>query len=138
MAGKGEHVKAHPGTSLAVRLFRLRVSTAGSTGWIPGWGTKILRGTAKKRKKESSLSWSINTKTNPVSVEFPHLPFETVIMLSLYFTDQETEVPQVGMPSHNSTPGGYAQPQQQSGRCRGHGWPGLRSWLHHLPAGHTG
>ena len=41
------------GTSLVVQWLRLRISTAGSVGSIPGRGTKILlHGVAKKKKKE--------------------------------------------------------------------------------------
>ena len=46
--------KAAPGTSLVVQWLRLCTSSAGGTGLIPGWRTKIpraTRGVAKKKKK---------------------------------------------------------------------------------------
>ena len=41
------------GTSLAVQWLRLQAPTAGDTGLIPGWGTKILYATwfGQKKKK---------------------------------------------------------------------------------------
>ena len=38
------------GTSLAVQWLRLRASTAGGTGLIPGWGTKILHDAQRGQK----------------------------------------------------------------------------------------
>ena len=42
-------------TSLAVQWLRIHTSTAGATGLIPGWGTKILH--AKKKKKRQKTNW---------------------------------------------------------------------------------
>ena len=39
-------------TSLVVQWLRLHASTAGAAGLIPGWGTKIPRDAAKKKKKK--------------------------------------------------------------------------------------
>jgi len=39
------------GPSLVVQWLRLHMSTAGGTGSIPGWGTKIPHDTARKRKE---------------------------------------------------------------------------------------
>ena len=39
-------------TSLAVQWLRLLTSTAGAVGSIPGQGTKMPCGTAKKKKKQ--------------------------------------------------------------------------------------
>ena len=38
------------GSSLVVQWLRLRASNAGDTGSIPGWGTLILHGVAKKKR----------------------------------------------------------------------------------------
>ena len=35
------------GTSLGVQWLRLRTSTAGGSGWIPGWGRSYMRGQKK-------------------------------------------------------------------------------------------
>ena len=47
------------GTSLAVQWLRLRVSNAGGTGSIPGWGTNLPHalwcGVAKKWGKKKSI-----------------------------------------------------------------------------------
>ena len=48
------------GTSLAVQWLRCCISTAGGTGLIPGWGTKILHArlhdqNIKKKKKKSCI-----------------------------------------------------------------------------------
>ena len=46
------------GTSLVVQWLRLRASTAGDAGSIPGWGTKILHAawcSQKKKKKECQI-----------------------------------------------------------------------------------
>ena len=40
------------GTFLAIQWLRLRASTAGRMGSIPGWGTKIPHAAAKKKKKK--------------------------------------------------------------------------------------
>ena len=39
------------GTSLAVQWLRLRASTAGVGGSIPGWGAKILHAVQRGQKK---------------------------------------------------------------------------------------
>ena len=43
------------GTSLVVQWLRLRASTAGGTGLIPGWGTKIPHAVWPKKKKSLYL-----------------------------------------------------------------------------------
>ena len=40
------------GTSLVVQWLILHASTAGGTGWIPGWGTKIPQATWRGQKKK--------------------------------------------------------------------------------------
>ena len=47
------HVKSQdrPGTSLVVQWLRLRASTAGGAGSIPGRGIKMLRAAKKKTQK---------------------------------------------------------------------------------------
>ena len=55
-AEEGAVSEGRAGTSLAVQWLRLCASTAGSTGLIPGWGTKIphaARCGQKKRKQET-------------------------------------------------------------------------------------
>ena len=50
------------GTSLAVQWLRIRASTAGGAGSIPGQGTKIPRATEhsqkRKKKKNSKKIWN--------------------------------------------------------------------------------
>ena len=51
------HLETPCRTSLAVQWLRLRASTAGGMGPIPGWGIKILRAMrcSQKKKKEKKL-----------------------------------------------------------------------------------
>ena len=61
--GKQEQSTSLEGTSLVVLWLRLRASTAGSTGWIPGWGTKIphaMRHSQKKKKLREHKPWSMD------------------------------------------------------------------------------
>ena len=44
------------GASLAVQQLRLRGSTAGGTGSIPGWGTKIPQAAHRPKKKTTLKS----------------------------------------------------------------------------------
>ena len=44
--------KSSSGPSLVVQWLRLRTSTAGVTGSIPGWGTKILHAVRHGQKKK--------------------------------------------------------------------------------------
>ena len=51
---RNRRYKKEPGNSLAVQWLRLQASTAGGTGLIPGWGTKIpyaARHDQRKKKK---------------------------------------------------------------------------------------
>ena len=41
------------GNSLMVQWLGLSISTEGGTGLIPGWGTYMLHGTAKKLKQNT-------------------------------------------------------------------------------------
>ena len=54
-----ESKKVNFGTSLAVQWLRLRASTAGGLGSIPGWGAKILhavhRGQKKKKERKKKV-----------------------------------------------------------------------------------
>ena len=73
------------GTSLAVQWLRLRASTAGGAGLIPGWGTKIpLAVQPEKKKKEGvrsilkyssprpgTRSWLPSTAVNETQAEVP-------------------------------------------------------------------
>ena len=47
------------GTSLLVQWLRLSTSTAGGTGSIPGWGTKILQATQCSPKQKSKTQGSL-------------------------------------------------------------------------------
>ena len=52
-------------SSLAVQWLRLCASVIGDTGLIPGWGTKMPHGMAKKKKKvetieSSSEMWQVS------------------------------------------------------------------------------
>ena len=52
--------KGLSGTSLAVQWLRLCASTAGGTGSIPGWRTKILHATKGGQKiKKKKKDWQI-------------------------------------------------------------------------------
>ena len=44
-------------TSLAEKWLRLRASTAGSTGSIPGWGTKISHASRRGHNKNQKTKW---------------------------------------------------------------------------------
>ena len=50
--GPGLPLKNELRTSLAVWWLRLRASTAGGAGSIPGWGTKILHAVWCRQKKK--------------------------------------------------------------------------------------
>ena len=52
------------GTSLAVQCLRLSASTAGGTGLIPGWGTKILHALQRGQKKKKLHFIALRTLTN--------------------------------------------------------------------------
>ena len=56
-------IRAENGNSLAVPWLGLHASTAGSTGSIPGWGTKILHAArrAQKNKQETDKGTEVLT-----------------------------------------------------------------------------
>ena len=51
------HNSQDMGTSQAVQRLRLRASTAGGTGSIPGWGTKIPHAVLCGQKKKITKTW---------------------------------------------------------------------------------
>ena len=60
------------GNSLAVQSFGLHTSTAGGTGSIPVWGTKILQASwhgQKKNKNKNKLCWNWILPATRVSVD---------------------------------------------------------------------
>ena len=67
------------GISLAAQWLRLHYSNAGSTGSIPGWGTKILhavkhiQNVKKKKTKKKQLS-----QENLTPILFPSEVYTTV------------------------------------------------------------
>jgi len=67
------------GISLAAQWLRLHYSNAGSTGSIPGWGTKILhavkhiQNVKKKKQKKKQLS-----QENLTPILFPSEVYTTV------------------------------------------------------------
>ena len=69
-------------TSQAVHWLRLRTSTAGGTGSIPGWGTKVLQDIQcgrKKRKKKTVLA--VYLFSNILLSKDPSMWFVTIIWL---------------------------------------------------------
>ena len=52
----------YTGTSLAVQWLRLRASTAGGTGSIPDWGTKIPHAAQSGQKKNIIACIQNNTQ----------------------------------------------------------------------------
>ena len=70
--------KWRPGNSLAVQWLRLRTSTVGGTGLIPGLGTKIphAAGSKKKKKKKKKEKWRperawLAAETGAMGLELP-------------------------------------------------------------------
>ena len=51
------------GNSLAVQQLGLRASTAGGTGSISGWGTRILHAAQHSQKKKEKKTLSLNVVT---------------------------------------------------------------------------
>ena len=52
------------GTSLAVQRLRLRASTAGGVGLIPGRGAKIPHATRHSQKKKKEMDWMVKLKNS--------------------------------------------------------------------------
>ena len=59
------------GTSLAVQWLRLRASTAGVVGSIPGWGTKIPRAALCCQKQTNKKEKKKSPKLGEVTLDFP-------------------------------------------------------------------
>ena len=57
-------LKKKSGTSLVVQQWGLRAPTAGDTGWIPGWGTKILHTTQCDQNNNETLKNERKTEQN--------------------------------------------------------------------------
>ena len=67
--------KEKMGTSLAVQWLRLCASNAGGMDSIPGWGTKIPHGVAKKKeKKKKKKKEKMGAKTTKVRTTKFFLP----------------------------------------------------------------
>ena len=74
------------GTSLVVQWLRLYASTAGSTGSVPGWGTKIPHAARWGQKKKVKRNDEINFNNKTL---IPNIIFQYEIMIKLltrYFT----------------------------------------------------
>ena len=56
------------GTSQVVQWLRLHASTAGSTGSIPGWGTKIPHAACMAKKNQKTNKQNIGLKNVVYSV----------------------------------------------------------------------
>ena len=78
------------GTSLAVQCLRLSASTAGGTGLIPGWGTKILHALQRGQKKKKITFYCAEDTDqfciySQIHFTIPDFPYVHVSILPILF-----------------------------------------------------